>query len=508
MNDRKSGVENKPENKHNKKKLAVLLSVFCCVALVAVMVMAVLTDIDAKKNTRLPVDHTITYYDTPEGAYFTYDDTQLGICPGGSVDAFLTVDGNAAIARAGTALYRIDADGIELVYRAGVERALLSTDNRYIVFTTATTLRIYDSATEAIYDVKHDNTVAIPSIVISPDGQTVGYTVKTDAGKFEMYTCGIDGQGATLRSEDAYVIGVGDNAAFWYYIKQSEGDLYYCNVKKDRLLGQDTANVFEFNRNMNEITFDADGITYYSINGRKARALIGDTSVYATGYNASSTQGGATYVANVRCCDSLFGGVFYNYTDADASDETSRATYNLWYVSPNGTPTALARGAYQFSISADNRYLLCLVDDCLYRMEIDNPNTSKLLNSQVYMYANTRDFSDIYCIGYDSSLYHIEDLGNAVLLMGESTYCTVTGEGNCLVISGYEDNAGDLYCIKGRTEINPVGSGVYFVQTSPGVCSFYADSRIEDDMLVCDLYLSADGMSFFHAYDGIIVRSN
>ncbi len=489
------------------KKTVVIICAAAGALLIALLAAAVIWDIALARNERGVAAHTINYYECGGSTFFTYDAALLENSLAGSVDAFLTVDGSTAIARAGTGLYRISESGIIMIHPSGVDRALLSMDSRYIVYTTATQLHIYDNQTGEVTDVSPDNSVSIPSIVISPDGQTVGYTVKASDGSFGMYTCSSTGKNITLRSRDAYAVGVGDNADFWYYTQVSSGDFYRSTDKRDKKLGASAANIFEFNRDLTEVTFDMNDVTYYSVDGKSAKTLVAGASVFSTAGSCKSTQGGSDRMSYVRDCDSLFGGIFYSFTQASSDDSSARDTYDIWYVARSCACTSLAVGAYQFSVSEDNARALCLIDDELYVLDIDSPKTAKLLQSDVYMYCNSVDFSNIYCIGRDAGLYLIKNLGSAYGIMSNAAYCITTDDGKCLVLTNYSVT-GDLYCIDGDKGSTPCGSSVYYIQTAPGVCYFYTAPYSDDNgNNVYDLYISPDGTGFKLALKGIKLYS-
>ena len=325
------------------------------VVIAVAIAIAILIDIGNKKpNNRAEYTHTITYYytDADASTRFICDAQLLENKLAGNVDAFLTVDGTVGLARAGTGLYRITNSGITLIHPVGVDRALLSTDSTVTVYTTATQAHIYNATTDQTTDIKPENAVSIPSIVLSPDNGTIGLTVKDTNGEFCAYSYS-NGQLKTL-SRNASIVAISNNAEFWYYVDTVSGDYFYATAKSQKKLGTDVGNYFEFNRALTETTFDMNSVTYCSKNGGSAKSLVPGEAVFSTAAQCSSTQGGNSYVAYVRDCDTLLNGVFYNVLSS-STDPSARDVYNLWYVNSRMIPTKLCGRAYQFSITKSYR---------------------------------------------------------------------------------------------------------------------------------------------------------
>jgi len=452
------------------------------------------------------VENSISYYYTAEdtSTRFICNDNLLESKLGGEADAFLTCDGTVGIARVGTGLYRIDKDDLVMVYPAGVDRALLSLDSKKIVFTTATEVHIYNSEADELIDVKPEGVTNVLSIVLSPDGRSVGYSVRSSDGNIYAYVYE-NGESRKL-SNNAYIIGVADNAAWWYYLTP-EADLYYANASKEKLIGSQTSNMVDFNRDLSEVLFDMNGVTYFSKQGKSAKRLAAGTSLFTTAGACSSSQGGSDCTAHVRDCGTLLNCVYYNYL-AVSGDEGSRATYNLWFVNASCKSKELAKGAYQFSIERDGGHMTCLVDDGLYRMNIDDPGTAKLICSNVYSYIATEDAGRIYCVGYDRKLYIISKLGKPEAVLDDAVYCVLTDEGKCLCIADY-DVTGKLYIVDGENPPKGAANNVYIVETKPGLCCYYsAPYKNESGNDVYDLYTSKDGSAFELCLKGVKLYNN
>ena len=401
---------------------------FCAVTLLALLCAVGLTACtNGQSGAQKRVENSISYYYTEAdtSTRFICNNTLLEDKLGGEADAIMTCDGTVGIARIGTGLYRIDNDGVLMVHPAGVDRALLSLDGSKIVFTTATEVHVYDHVTDEREDIKPASVTKVLSIVISPDGGTVGYSVRSSDGNWYAYAH-TNGESRKL-ANNAYLVGIADGGEFWYYLTPS-AQLYYASDKGEKLIAEEVSNMLDFNRDMSEILFDTNGVTYMSIGGKSARRLISGVSVLTTAGAYFSTQGGDDCIARVRECDTLTGCVYYNYS-SDNNEDNPRTLYNLWYVNSARKAVQLAKGAYQFGISEDGKTLTCLVDDTVYKMDINDPKTAKTVANNVYSYLSSRDARSCYCIGYDRILYYVADGAAPVSLLFQtwSSYKSSSG---------------------------------------------------------------------------------
>ena len=246
-------------------------------------------------------ENSIGYYYTPEdtSSRFFVNSELLEDKMGGEVEAFLTSDGTVAIARVGSGLYRIDQDGVLMVHPAGVDRALLSLDGNIIVFTTATEVHVYDHRSGDITAFKPEGCVSLLSIVLSPDGKTVGCTAGNEADEFAAYAWS-EGQLRRL-SDNAYITGIADGASFWYYLTP-DAELYYAKEGSQKKIGEQCASVMEFNRDLTEVLFDMNNVTYFSKNGSSAKSIEAGSSMLTTAGACFTTQGGEECTVYVKDC--------------------------------------------------------------------------------------------------------------------------------------------------------------------------------------------------------------
>lgn len=477
--------------KKSWKWLLIALPVLAAAALIA----GLLIDAKANKLSYKPYENSITYFYTDaEGATrFFVDSKLLDNRIAGRVEEFISCDGSVGVASAGSGLYRVDKDGILLIHPAGVRRALLSLDNNVIVFSTATEVHVYDHRTGQVEDIKPDSASGIVSITVSPDGKTVGYSVKNADGNIYAYAYE-NGESRKL-ANDAYILALGGGAEFYYYVSPGDGSLFYATANKASKLGTGVSSLLEFNRDLTEVTFDMNGVTYYSIKGSHAKKLVDGVSLFSTVAECGSVQGGESIAASIKDTSTLFNAVFYSFKNS-SSDTNARTVYDLYYIDGHRHVTALARNAYQFAVSKGRTRLSCLMGSDLYVMDVDDPKTAEKLCSGVYSYSMTRDANEFYCVGGDLGLYYVKRGENALKMAEKTVFARLTGEGNCLFLSDY-DKTGRLRSINGKEPIKDISEKVSHVETMPKV-SFYYSGTYTDEFgeQVFDVYYSENGVDF------------
>ncbi len=474
----------------------------------ALIAAAVAVAFDIKGSARAEAKeyaHNINYfYSDEEGmTRFLADSEMLEKAVPGRVDSFLSCDGSVGIARAGTGLFRIDKDGIKKIYSAGVLKALLSLDGQKTVFTTATEVHIYDHASGSLEDIRPEGAASIDAIALSPDGGTVGYTVKNAEGALVTFahTAGESKQLA----ENACIAAIGDGARFWYGVEPDTMSLSYSKGGSVRKLGEGVSSQLEFNRSLTEVLFDMGGTTYYSINGSSKKAIVKGASVFSAAASCESVQGGDQFTCFVKDCSSVFGGLFYSFMTS-SEDPDARAIYNIWYADGNRRVTLLAKGAYGFSVTKDmSRLSVLMADNELYIMKIDDPKTAQLICKNVYSYNMSKDGEKFYCVGYDLGLYYIEGSAPAVQLAKNTVYSVLAGDDKCLFLADY-DKTGKLIYADGKLPLRGVSDGVSHVEAMPAAYLYYTD--LYTDSLgnsVYDVYVSANGTDFSLALKGALM---
>ncbi|MCR5808302.1 MAG: hypothetical protein K6G56_01930 [Clostridiales bacterium] len=477
-----------------KKPLKWIL-IAALAAAAAALAVGLLLDVNAKKLSYKPYEHSITYFyaDREGSTRFFVDSALLENKIAGRVDEFISCDGAVGAARAGTGLYRIDKDGVILVHPAGVQNALISLDGNVIVFTTATEVHIYDHRTGKVEDIKPDSAMSIASIVVSPDGKTVGYTVKNADGGLYAYAHE-NGESRKI-ANDALIMAVGDGAKFFYYVTPDDVALFYATPERARKLGTGVSSLLEFNRDLTEVTFDMNGVTYYSVKGSRAKTLVEGASVFSTVAECGSSQGGSGLTAQVKDASTLFNAVFYSFKNS-SSDTEARTIYDLYYVNGHKNVTALARGAYQFALSGDRKTLSCLMGNELYAMDSDDPKTAEKVCSNVYSYSMDKGGRIFYCIGGDLGFYYAERGGQTLKMAERAVFTRMTGSGGCLFLTDY-DKTGALHLANGKQPIKDIAANVAHVETMPKV-SFYYTDVYEDEFgaKVYDVYYSENGVDF------------
>lgn len=487
--------------KKSLKKL--IIPVLAALLLAAALPMAGCSGVNEIQRYQNSINYVFT--STDAATRFFANDKLLEQRIAGHVDSFLSCDGKVGIARAGTGLYRVDGDGILKIYPAGVDRALLSLDNNIIVFTTATEVHIYDHRTGKLDDIKPEGVVGVASIVISPSGSTVGYSIKNTEGSFCAYAYE-NGESRKL-SDDAYIMGIADKADFWYFIRPENAELFYASGNSEKRLGSNVSSLLEFNRDLTEVTFDMYGETYASLKGSEAKALVEDVSVFSTAAECESIQGGESCQASVKACGTLFGEVFYSFRNS-SENENARTVYDLYYIDGSRKVTDLVKGTYQFAITEDRSRINCLVDDAVWSMDSKNPGKREQIAQSVYSFCVSRDGGSYYFIGYDLKFYYSDGKGDPVPVADNAAYAVVTGEGKCLFLTDY-DKTGKLHLADNKGNVADIADGVAHIEVLPGVIMYYSDIYKDGDGYnVYDVYCSKDGTGFVKAVENALVELN
>lgn len=478
---------------HTNKK--IILAIAIMLLLTIIITIVVLIDVEGRRVPYdRPVGGSIVYYYSEEDAstHFYVNDVLLEDSVAGAVDAYLTIDGTAAIFRAGTGLYRVDANGILMIHPAGVDRAVLSLDNRYILYSTATGAHIYDHSTgELERDVFKGE--AILSLVISPDSSVFAASVLDSNGNCVSYAYKDGSQ--SLLSDSKYVIGIADGLEYVYYFGYADGTidstLYYHRGDTVTELAKNVSPIIEFNHDLSEITFDVDSVTHYSIDGSKPKKLV-DASVYTTAGKCTGTMGGDDCSVFLRDSESLFGSIFYTYYTATDAANNAFTAYDLYFVSNSGRAQAIAKGVSQFSIGDDRRTVLCLADDSLYRISARDPAHPQLISDSVFSFSASKDLSDIYYISTTAALFYKAPTGEPIPLAGNASYASVTKDDVCLFITDYTEKGSLNYAV--RDDVGQIADDVYYTESFAGLSVYYTNAYETEG--VFDVFVSSDSRSF------------
>lgn len=479
---------------YNMKRGVKIALIIACVAIVVAV--GVLLAINLNKEEVDPVrKHSIIYFENYEDSntYLFYDTTKLEGYIGGSIDSYLTCDGSVIIMRAGTGLYRADEKGILKVYPIGVDRAVLSLDNRFILFSTATKAHIYDSQSEDLIEIEGLNAEDILSLVISPNAEAFAVSVLDSDGRSMTYMYK-NGKTELLR-EDSCIVAIGDDGESGYYVeaagKELTGKLYYIG-KEDKLIAEDVEANFELSRDLKEITFDIDAKTHYSVAGSKAKKLL-DASVITYAGKTSCAMGGEYCASNIKNVSSIFDCIYYTvYTSQDANSNLIK-TYDIYYVTSGHSATPLVKGTTRFVIGSSGKDIACQVDGTVYRVSAYNPKAPVQVMQNAYTFTCSNDLEEFYVVDNYAGLYYTKVNSTPVKVI-DNTYFIIMGRNDtCLCISDYENESGTLHWVKG-TETDEIADGVYSVETMNGGTVYYAGG--DTDSGVFDVYMSGDDMNF------------
>lgn len=441
------------------------------------------------------VEHSIVYFSktSDETSRLLVDSKLLEDYIAGGIDAYQTVDGTVAIVRAGTGLYRVDSENIKKIYPAAVDRAVLSLDNEYILFSTATNVFVYDNKTNNVTKIEGLEADKITSLVISPSAKAFAFSaVKDDVCTAYKY---IDGQLSVI-FEAACMVAISDDGSFGYYVesigRELTKKLYRFDGDETKLVSEFAEANFEINRDLSEITFDIDAKTHYSVSGSKAKKLV-DASVITTAGEQSSVMGGEYCTVKLKNAESIFSCIYYTVYTAQNADSEKITKYDVYYVNASHKATKLVGGAERFSRGNDGTTIACLVNDNLCKVSAFNPQKPTLIASQVYTYTCDNDLENFYAVDMYATLYYIKSGTNPKELLRNAYFVVMTKSGVCLCISDYEDNSGTLKWAVGE-DIGEVAKGVYSVEALAGTTVYYCNPGEKEG--VFDVYVSDDSLNF------------
>lgn len=480
----------------NRSKKLIIIGASVIVALL--LAFGIYSLVKEGKSPDSPtVDHGIMYYYSQDdnATYFFVDDVKLKHHIAGAIDSYTTSDGTAALVRAATALYRVDEEGILLIYPAAVTKFLMTFDNNQIFFATATKLFMYDHTTGEQTEITGIDAKSIISIAGSPNGDTFAASVLDADGRAHTYK--IRDCNAELMNDDSCIVAISDDGEFSYYMEfidsEPTGKLLALKDGKTSLIGENVESVFELNRDISEITFDIGEKTHYSKNGSKAKKLL-DSSVFSSLGERTILMGGDHCTVHLKNTSTLFDGVFFTYYAAATAPGSAStiAEYDLYYINAAHNAVKLAGGVTQYDISPDGKTVLCLADDDLYRVSVYNPQRPELIASNVYSYSCSERLDHIYIWDMAGVLSYLNADGSFTSLLSNVAYSIITKDNVCLVITGYEDGAGTLnWVISDETGV--IANEVSDVISYAGITLYFVNS---DEEGYVDVYTSGDSVSF------------
>ncbi len=251
---------------------------------------------------------------------------------------------------------------------------------------------------------KIDDDVVLNTVVISPDGKTVAYTVKGEDSEDEkaMYSKG--GKDPQVISKNSYPVAIANSAKFVYYLKKNESSNYNFYVLKgkdsNKLAENARGSVVYFNKELNEVLFEDEGKAYVSVNGKEKKKINSNSvsSVLKTQNNVFSDI--ASYMGTATVCDfkSFKGSIVY--------------ISGTYYLLKNNYETSKIINTDNVSavrFSADGKSILFLKKDTLYKVSnIKKPDKQKKLGDledySITTLVALPDLSAVYFLS-DGDLY-------------------------------------------------------------------------------------------------------
>ncbi|MBR0156994.1 MAG: hypothetical protein IJM20_05710 [Clostridia bacterium] len=483
--------------KNTTRKISLKLLALLLASLAALAASACAKKVDSPK-----LEHSVMQFYCPNDGMTSLflDGKKLDDQIGGAITKIGTVDGTKGFVTAATALYRFDETGLLKIYPAAVTNAVLSLDERFILFASSTEVFLYDHDKKSYDKIPDTDCKSVVGLVLSPDGSAAGITVVDANDRINAYTY-IDGK-TSLYGSDRCIAAIGNGGKTSYCLAapngEVSGELYYVNGGKEIRIAENASNYFEVNRDLSEITFDIDSRTYISRNGGEAKKLVEDSVLSYSGAQKAE-QGGRAVVTLLKNTNTLLDSVFYSEVTGEHEDGYTVNAYNIYYVDSSLNVSTLARGASQFSVSDDGTAILCTVDEVLYRVSAHNPKKPEQLAKDVFSFCCTPDLKTVYPISTGGNLWRIENgTSSPILLLGIQLAKLM--DNGVAVCYAPMDGGGTLIWMQNGTW-GTIRENVSFFEVYPGMAALLSDHDEANNTY--DLYISTDGINFSLAEEDV-----
>lgn len=249
------------------------------------------------------------------------------------------------------------------------------------------------------------------SYCISPDGETVGYSVQMDSGTVVGY---LYTKGSTISlGENNVPYAVADDAKILYLLKTSEYETAL-HVQKgpdtteSRKLTVSPSRVF-FNSTLSEIVFTEQDVTYLSADGGEKNVIaeMGDASMllpYGCPYMELSRAPFSATIYGLKSFKNSF----------------IHCSNSIFYISKRMKSTRVVSDFDQIYLADNGKTLLYLKSGKIRSFNGTQPDAvHDLLVENVYSFAITADGEAIYYISGDYTLIYLK-LGASPVILAET----------------------------------------------------------------------------------------
>lgn len=295
------------------------------------------------------------------------------------------------------------------------------------------------------------NNVNSNSVAISPDGNSVSYTIaSSDSKSFEGYICskGI----YSSAGKGVCIAALSDNADYVYYLKYESGidsetiKFFAKSSEKEIKLGElgDASGLSLFlNKKASEVIFSLNGSggNYFVSVGcdEKKRVSTGFKPVLPYGKQALSFS--VTGSAVSLCPVDTFAGVPFN----DASE-------TLVYIDSSFNSIEVSGGVSNARVSSKGDLLFYIDDnDFLYSYTVKSPSDKKKLASHVGKFEISPDGARCFYMDGDDALYCCTD-ENTALIGSDVSDIRISLDGTVYFLENFTYGSGKLYYSKSGTE--------------------------------------------------------
>lgn len=365
--------------------------------------------------------------------------------------------------------------------------------------------------TLGIYNIKNgknarisDDVNADKSIVMSPDGKYVAYTVTDKNGDDDLYV--YNGK-KSVEIDDALVaIAISNKGKYIYCYNTDKDGLYIYDMKGDSTkLSVGVGGTYVFNRDNTEMIFTAsDGDCYISVKGGDKQKLgsgmlMPIVPAYAQSVTFYLGYSGRTFTSISYGVDTLSEMFYYNtsagtvvYLEDDI--ETERVASSVMYGSAR--------------LSDDGKTLYYQRDDSLYRVKVNDIDDSEEIAEDVVTFATASNGKSAYYIDEDDILWYVKGTGKPKKVADDIVSIAVTHDGYAMFIGeySYSSNSGVLYACKNggkKTQIldDVYRSSSYGTTMTPSATYCFAGYNSETGTV--DMYAVESGTEFTMIVEGV-----
>ena len=444
------------------------------------------------KTNRLANNVARVYEYNERTSHFYLNDRQIGDDVPGKAYMLTSADGATSLAWVGSTLYFVSEKGTDKL-ASGIETAELSFDGRVAIWLEEGCVKRYclDDRSVTVLEEGVSNLIQVS---ISPKSETILFTVNY-AEDSEYVTLIADGSGVREFARGNVYFAVSDDASIIYFYDAKTSGFSVQNGDELYLISKNcsAATNYNFTRDLSEATYtDVNSVNHLFVLSTKADTELG------TGFGITektdifsiSTISFFTYINDV---DSFRSGLWSLKRNIDTSE-----VYDLGYIDDKGEVEWLAKDAVDYAaVPGGKRVVWVSLLSDLYSAGASSK--AKKLASSVDRFV-AADGNTVYYTNTNGVLYCVKGTGSPKRVADNVTRIAAVG-GKCVFITA----DGGLHTAEGAkiTEHPEITNAVRFDKRAGMVILYANEQAPDDDTLLYDAYITADGETFALAYHGV-----